>query len=143
LSHIKKEHMQIIDSAKDYEEAISIAAQPLLNDDYITKDYIQQMYDTIENFGTYIVLADKFALPHARPSESVKKTGLSLLVLKDAVDLKGNPINLFVVLAAKDSTSHQEILSSLAEFLMEKQNIEDVIAATSIDEIEQILKERW
>ena len=143
MTNVKKEHMQIIDSAEDYENAIEIAAQPLLDDGYITKDYVQQMFDTIEKFGTYIVLADKFALPHARPSEAVKKTGLSLLVVKEAVDLKDNPVNLFIVLAAKDSSTHQDTLASLAEFLMEPKNIDDVINADSVDQIKTIIDERW
>lgn len=143
MGHIKKAHMQIIDSASDYEEAISKAAQPLVDDDYITKDYIKQMLESIETYGTYIVLADKFALPHARPSSAVKKTGLSLLVIKDGVDLKDNPINLMIVLAAKDAESHREILQSLATFLMEKENIDAVIKCHSIDEIHSLLEERW
>ncbi len=143
LAHIKKEHIQIVKSVENYEMAITKAAQPLVNDDYITEDYIQQMLDAIEEHGTYIVLADKFALPHARPSEAVKKTGLSLLVVQDGVDLKDNDIYLFIVLAAKDSTTHTKALQSLANFLMEKKNIETVINCESTEEIASILEERW
>lgn len=141
--NIKKKHMRIIEKTEDYKEAIRIAAEPLEKDDYITDDYIQAMIDAIDEHGPYIVLADKFALPHARPSEAVKETGLSLMVVKEPVDLKGNDINLFVVLAAKDSTSHTELLKSLANFLMDKKNIEDVISCESTDEIKKILDERW
>lgn len=143
MAHIKKEHMQIIDEVKNYEAAITKAAQPLVDDDYITEDYIEQMLASIEKHGTYIVLADKFALPHARPSEAVKKTGLSLMVVKEGFDLKDNDIYLLIVLAAKDATSHREILQTLAEFLMEKENIEAVIKCHTIDEIHNLLEERW
>jgi len=141
--NIKERHMQIAKNAKNHEEAIALAAKPLLEDGYITKDYIDEMIQAIEEHGPYIVLADEFALPHARPGESVKKTGLSLLVLKEPVDLKGNPVRLFVVLAAKDSSSHNEVLKALAEFLMEKKNIQDVIACENTEEIKKILDERW
>ncbi len=141
--NIPQSHMQIIENASNYEEAIQIASKPLLENDYITKDYIQAMIDSVEEHGPYIVLADDFALPHARPSEAVKKTGLSLLTVKDGVDLKGNTVKLFVVLAAKDSTSHNEALQSLAEFLMDKQNIQDVIACDRVQDIKKILDERW
>jgi len=143
MAKIKREHMQIIDTIDNYEAAIEKAAAPLYNDGYITHDYIKQMKDSIEEHGTYIVLADYFALPHARPSEAVKANGLSLLVVREGVDLKGNDIRLFIVLAAKDSTTHMETLQGLAEFLMDKQNIHDVINAESKTHIEQILDERW
>ncbi len=141
--NIPESHMQIIRSAKNYEEAIRVASKPLLEYDYITEEYVQAMIDSIEEHGPYIVLADDFALPHARPSEAVKETGLSLLTVKEGVDLKGNTVKLFVVLAAKDSSSHNEMLQSLAEFLMDKQNIKDVVACNTVKDIKTILNERW
>ncbi len=143
MPHIKKKHMQIVDSSESYEKAIALAAKPLVDEGYITENYINQMLESIEKFGTYIVLADEFALPHARPSEAVKKTSMSLLVVKEGVDLKGHDVKLFIVLAAKDSTTHTEVLQSLASFLMEKQNIKDVINAENVDDIESILEKRW
>lgn len=143
MAHIKREHMQIIDSIDSYEAAITHAAQPLVDDGLITHEYIDQMLQSIEEHGTYIVLTDYFALPHARPSDAVKENALSLLVVREGVDLIGNDIRLFIVLAAKDSTTHMETLQSLAEFLMNKQNIYDVIEAKDTKTIEQILEERW
>ncbi len=140
---IKSEHMQIVNSQDSYQEAIRLAAKPLLDDGYITEKYIDDMIQALQDYGPYIVLADEFAMPHARPSEAVKETGLSLLVVKDGVDLMDNHVKLFIVLAAKNSTDHTELLGSLAEFLMEKENIKDVINSDDIKTIQNILKERW
>ncbi len=140
---IDKDHMQIIDSASDYGEAIRTAAKPLERDGYITDTYIDEMIEALEEHGPYIVLAEEFALPHARPSEAVKETALSLLTVKNGVDVKGHFVRLFIVLAAKDSTSHNRLLQGLAEFLMEPKNIQDVIACNTTDEIDHILEERW
>ncbi|MFW5913873.1 MAG: PTS sugar transporter subunit IIA [Bacillota bacterium] len=143
VKSIKPEHMQIVESQESYEEAIRLASKPLLEDGYITEDYIDDMLQALKDYGPYIVLADEFAMPHARPSESVKKTGLSLLVVKDGVDLLDNHVKLFIVLAAKNSTDHTDVLGSLAEFLMEKKNIQDVINSDSVEDIQKILNERW
>lgn len=140
---IKMDHMQIIESQDAYEDAIRLAAQPLLKNGYITEQYIEDMLQALKDYGPYIVLADEFAMPHARPSEAVKETGLSLLVVKDGVDLMDNHVKLFIVLAAKNTTDHTEVLGSLAEFLMEKQNIKDVVNSDSVEAIQKILNERW
>jgi len=118
---IPQSRIQIIQTSDDYKNAIRLAAMPLVNENYI----------------------HDFALPHAQPSELVLETGLSLLVIKEGVDLLGQQIRLMIVLAAKNSTDHMDVLSGLAEFLMEPQNIQDVIHASSIHDIKQILDERW
>lgn len=140
---IKPEHMQIVETQESYQDAIRLAAKPLLDDGYITEQYIEDMLQALKDYGPYIVLADEFAMPHARPSEAVKQTGLSLLVVKNGVDLMDNHVKLFIVLAAKDNNDHTEMLGSLAEFLMEKQNIKDVVSSDSVDSIQTILNERW
>ncbi len=140
---IPKHRLQIIDYTDDYKTAITKAAQPLLKDGYITEAYIDEMIDALEEFGPYIVLADEFALPHARPSESVKKTGLALLVIKDGVDVLGEKVHVMIVLAAKDKTAHLEMLQSLSEFLMEKQNIQDIKACSKVEDIDKLLEKRW
>lgn len=140
---IRPEHMKIVESQDSYEDAVRLAAKPLLDDGYITEQYIDDMLQALKDYGPYIVLADEFAMPHARPSEAVKETGLSLLVVKNGVDLMDNHVKLFIVLAAKDNNDHTEMLGSLAEFLMEKQNIKDVVSSDSVDSIQKILNERW
>lgn len=140
---IKHEHIHIEDSAENYEDAIRLAAAPLIKDGYIQDAYIDDILESLEKNGPYIVVADYVALPHAQPSEKVLKNGLSLLLLKEPVDLKDNPIHVFIVLAAKDSTAHLSSLQSLAVFLMEKENIDALIGANSVPGIQKVLEERW
>lgn len=140
---IKHEHIHIEDSAENYEDAIRLAAAPLIEDGYIQDAYIDDILESLEKNGPYIVVADYVALPHAQPSKKVLKNGLSLLLLKEPVDLKDNPIHVFIVLAAKDSTAHLSSLQSLAVFLMEKENIDALIGANSVPGIQKVLEERW
>lgn len=140
---IQRKHMQVVERVKDYKEAITHAALPLVNDDYISEAYIAQMIDSLETHGPYIVLADDFALPHARPSHAVKKTGLSLLVVGEGVDVLGHNVHVFIVLAAKDNTTHVALLGGLAEFLMEKENIQALKRCSTVEALDTTLQERW
>src|SRR5699024_5870220 len=89
--------------------------------------------------GPYIVLKDYFALPHARAGDGVNEMGMSLLTLDTPVDLKGNPVKIFLVLAAVDSSSHLDALSEISELLMNEDNYQMFLNG-SLDEIYQLIK---
>src|SRR5690554_4331485 len=111
--------MQHAERVTDWQEGIALAAKPLLESGVIEPSYIDSMIQSVEDNGPYIVLKDYFALPHAKAGEGVNKVGMSLLTLDEAVDLKDNPVKVFLVLAAVDSAAHLEALSELSELLMD------------------------
>ncbi|EGT3954200.1 BglG family transcription antiterminator [Clostridioides difficile] len=120
---INTERVNIIKSVRDWKEAIKIASKPLLEDNSIEELYIENMIKSVEKYGPYIVLADRFALPHASSKEGVNKLAMSLLIVEDEVDLLGKPVNIFMVLAAVDNTTHIRALASLSEMMYEEENV--------------------
>ncbi|WP_131019320.1 BglG family transcription antiterminator, partial [Clostridioides difficile] len=66
---INAERVNIIKNVRDWKEAIKIASKPLLEDNSIEELYIENMIKSVEKYGPYIVLADRFALPHASSKE--------------------------------------------------------------------------
>ncbi|CAM5545733.1 Ascorbate-specific PTS system EIIA component OS=Lysinibacillus sphaericus OX=1421 GN=LS41612_15885 PE=4 SV=1 [Lysinibacillus sphaericus] len=89
---LQSETIQITNEVANWQDAIRIAASPLLQQNKIEKRYIQAMIDSIEHHGPYVVLTPKVAIPHARPSDGVNELSMSLLVLQKPVYL--DPINL-------------------------------------------------
>jgi mannitol/fructose-specific phosphotransferase system IIA component (Ntr-type) len=140
---IPQELIQIARSASTYQAAIQLACTPLIQQGYIEASYVSRIFDAIETFGPYIILADEFALPHAEPGNDVLQTGFSVLVLENPVDLLGQPVSVMIVLASINSTDHIERLKSLATFLMESTNLEDLRSCRSVKEIHRLLQERW
>lgn len=118
-NYLTKDNMQHVKSVNEWEEAIKLAAKPLLEKKIIETVYIDNMIQSVKDNGPYIVLKDYFALPHAKAGEGVNEVGMSLLTLEDPVDLEGNPVKIFLVLAAVDSSTHLEALSELSELLMD------------------------
>lgn len=114
-------HIQHIESVSDWKEAIVAASQPLLNEKRIEQSYVDSMIKSVEINGPYIVLADYFALPHAAAGDGVNQLSMSLLVLDDPADLKGNPVTIFLVLAAIDNESHLEALAEISELLADEE----------------------
>lgn len=137
---ITKDKIEVVQHVQDWKEAIRLAAQPLLRDGTIEDEYIDQMIESVLTHGPYIVLADRFALPHASNAKAVHKLGMSILVVKDEVDLEGKPVNLFAVLATTDNTSHMKALASLSEILYDQENI-NTICEGDADKIMQLIEQ--
>jgi len=127
--------IQTRDYVENWERAIEIASQPLLYKNIIEQKYIGNMIQSVYDNGPYIVLNDYFALPHAKAGVGVNEVGLSLLVVDEPVDLEGNPVKIFLVLAAKDSDSHLEVLS---EILMDEDHFNTFLSGDK-SEIKDVL----
>lgn len=136
---LPKSRMKNVDKVNNWEEAIKVASKPLLEEEIIEEKYIQAMINSVNENGPYIVLKDFFALPHAKAGEGVNEQGMSLLTLDEEVDLKGNSVKVFMVLAAADSNSHLEALSDLSTLLMDDE-IYEIFISGNLDKINEVLE---
>lgn len=72
---LKLENVQVVDSARDWEDAVRIAVTPLVKGGYVEERYIDGIIDNAHELGPYFVLVPNLALLHARPEQGViKKT---------------------------------------------------------------------
>lgn len=142
---LKEELIQQVDSVRTWQDAVGLAAQPLLAHGYIEESYIQAMIASINETGPYIVLAPKVAVPHASPDAGVHQLGISLLQVKEPVDFSEDDdddkkVQLIFVLAAVDSTAHLRALQELALILDDEEAIDSLIAASDPREILAIIE---
>ena len=142
---LKEELIQQVDRVSTWQDAVGLAAQPLLAHGYIEESYIQAMIASINETGPYIVLAPKVAVPHASPDAGVHQLGISLLQVKEPVDFSEDndddkKVQLIFVLAAVDSTAHLRALQELALILDDEEAIDSLIAASDPREILTIIE---
>ena len=140
---LEKENIQINSQRLNWEEAIRLSAQPLLDKKKIEEGYIQAMIDKVKEHGPFINIGDHLALPHARPEEGVIEKGMALLKLEHPVNLLDDPdrpISVFICLAASDNTTHLEALMGLTKVLSKKEKLQALIHATSVEEIYSLLE---
>ena len=119
--YLPEKHIQTDETVADWRSAVKLASQPLLDEALITSEYIEAMIQSVEENGPYMVLADYFALMHARPGEGVLEQSMSLLVTKQPIDLEGKPVRIFLVLAAADNESHLESLKEIMAIFMDEE----------------------
>lgn len=142
LEILSADKIQILDKVETWEQAITIAANPLLTQDYFESSYVTAMIDSVKELGPYIVIAPEIAIAHARPNDDVKHIGLSLLKLNQHINFseEGHFASLIFVLSAIDNDGHLAILRSLATKLGDQDIVNKLLAAQEINEIVNIFK---
>lgn len=136
------DNVKISDDILSWKEAINLSAKPLLDDDYISKDYLDAIYHNIDEFGPYIDFGFELAVPHARPEFGVKKTGVSLLKLNNSINLmndSNHPIKIIITFCSVDNTSHIDILKKISEIFGDQNKLIRIKNANSVDEILNII----
>ena len=84
---IRRNDIQILDKCDSWEEAIQIAAAPLLNAGKIEQRYVLTMIDAVRTLGTYMVLLPETAFVHAGNDSGIFEDCCSLLVLRHPIIL--------------------------------------------------------
>lgn len=139
---LNKSTINILENVKDWQDSINIVSKPLIKNKIIEKRYVDAIFKTHEDLGPYYVLAPGIAMPHARPEQGSNGMGLSLLIVKNGVNfnsLENDPVYIIVMLAAKDSDSHIELISSLSDLLDNEQDI-NVLKNGSLEEIIKVIE---
>lgn len=130
--------------AKDWEEAIRKSSEILLKRGSIEPRYVEEMIKVIKEKGPYIVISHHVALAHTRPECGVNEMGLSFTLLKTPVIFGAesfDPVKLIITLAATDNESHLDLLSELAEVLMDDERMNALFEAKTEKSFYKILTE--
>jgi len=135
--------IQFESSVSTWEEAIIMSAQPLLEGEYVDQGYIDAMIDSVNEYGPYIVIAPKVAMPHARPETGSKKIGYSILKLEQPIGFSEEPehqVELLVALSCVNAESHLEILQFIVEVLSDSERFDSALKATTKTELLDIFQ---
>ena len=144
LEKISEENISIGVHATDWEDAIRKSAQYLLETKKIENSYIDAMIETVHKIGPYIVLGNHVALAHARPECGVNQLSVHFTTLNPPVPFgseKFDPVSLVITLAAVDADSHLEVISELANVLMDEENVDKLVESKNASEFLRLLNE--
>ncbi|MBI9000730.1 PTS sugar transporter subunit IIA [Corynebacterium sp. CCM 9185] len=128
--------------ARDWREAIRRAGELLVSTDATDAGYTDEMIGTVEENGPYIVIAPGVAFAHARPSRSVHRTALSLIVLTDPVSFghpSNDPVDIVVALSATDPDTHVKAMKVLARGLGSEELRAALREAATADEVIELI----
>ncbi|MDP2813387.1 MAG: PTS sugar transporter subunit IIA [Erysipelotrichaceae bacterium] len=139
---LNKDTIELSVVAENWKEAITRGGELLIRKGFIKKSYIDEMIDSVNQLGPYIVVMPGVAFAHAKPSESVLCNGLSLVRFETPVEfgnVKNDPVSVMFTIAAVDDKKHMDELQSLAMLLMQDENIEKLMNSSK-EEIIQLIE---
>lgn len=142
LFYFLREENIIFETEKmeNWEDAIKKGFEPLLLGRYIEESYYKNIIDIINNFGSYMVVSEGLAIPHAENMNNIYKSGISLLYLKHPVIFPGNKkVNLLFCLSAIDKKDHVQSLEDIIRLEEEFSFREKMADINSKEEITKIL----
>lgn len=137
---LPRDQIQVAEALENWQAAVKLAGEPLLRQKFITEEYIQSMIDSVKEHGPYMVIADYFALMHAKPGVGVNRQSMSLLVVNEPVNMLEKPVKIFLVLAAKDNRSHLESLQNIMAIFMDEEKFQ-VVLEGNIEAIAQLFNQ--
>lgn len=133
---LTEKNIIINQKVENWEEAIRLAGK-ILVDNKITKvGYIDKMIENIKKFGSYVVVGENLAIPHSRSDETVLKTGMSLVVLKEPILFPENKkVQIILAFSSLDNKEHLNALAELTELITNYNLIENLLKAKNINQV--------
>lgn len=125
-----------------WQQAVTLACQPLEQQGVITADYANTIVKTTEQQGPWYILSPAFALPHARPEDGAicQQSHLSLLCLGEAVVFPGYPeVRLVIVLAAANGLQHIEMIQKLVCWLDDEERLSQLTNISGAGQLHALL----
>ncbi|UPV79606.1 PTS sugar transporter subunit IIA [Bacillus rugosus] len=138
---LAKENIKLNQTVSSKEEAIKMAGQTLIDNGYVTEDYIGKMFEREETSSTF--MGNFIAIPHGteEAKNEVLHSGISIIQIPNGVKYgEGNTVKVVFGIAGKNN-EHLDILSNIAIICSEEENIERLISAKSEEDLIAIFNE--
>jgi PTS system mannitol-specific IIA component len=130
--------IRLAQHASDRDDAIRRCGQLLVEIGAVDPVYVDAMVARERSISTYI--GEGVAIPHGTmvAKDAVHRDALAVLQFPDGVDWDGHTVIVCVAIAARGN-GHTQILSELAEVLLEPDQALALRSATSPDEVLNLL----
>ncbi|MDD2978927.1 MAG: PTS sugar transporter subunit IIA [Hespellia sp.] len=118
-------NVKVDGKAANKEEAIRMVGQMLVDTGYVDPSYVDGMVEREKTFSTY--MGSGLALPHGveAAKKAVKASGIAVVVFQDGVDWGGETAEIVVGIAGVGD-EHLNILSNIAEVMMDDERVKDL-----------------
>lgn len=138
MSILKKENVVLNSNVASKEEAIREAGRLLVDGGYVAESYVDAMLEREEKASTY--MGNNIAIPHGtdEAKKFIETSGLSVVQVPNGVDFGKEDAKVVIGIAGAGD-EHLEILSQIAVFCSEVENVQKLADAQSEQEIVDLL----
>lgn len=138
---INQNYIQIKKQVSSWKEAMEIVAQPLLDNENVTSEYVDRVISQYNDQSIHIIFGGKIAVPHGMPDFGVNELGMSMLVINDPVKFGGLDVHVFMMLAPEDEKRHLKAMLQMTSLAADEDGIRRLAEANDKKEIIEVLKQ--
>jgi mannitol operon transcriptional antiterminator len=110
----------IVEEEIDWQTAISLCGDMLVTNGYVNEHYVESMIEAFENYGSYMVIDEGVAIPHAKNEDNVLQTGIVLTICKHPVSFNDeHHISSFFAFCSADHHEHLDALVAISNLISE------------------------
>ena len=140
LSDLLSENViKIVDEEMTWEEAIIQSCNIMENINAINRNYMESIFDIIEQNGFYSIIDGSFALLHGNCDIGVYKTSMSMIINKKKIKFGEKEVNIIFCLSSKDQKEHIPAIINLMKLEKTTDFIKYVLKADSSKEAHETL----
>lgn len=135
LSILSAENIVLNQAFATKEEAIRFTGKLLVDRGYVAPAYVEKMIEREEMTTTF--MGNFVAIPHGTDDakKEVKESGIAIIQVPEGVDFgDGNIVKLIIGIAGKGD-EHLDILSNIAIVVSEEENVEQIVKASTEEEV--------
>ncbi len=141
---IREDLIRLHVKANDWKDAVRLSAQPLVDDQIVTKNYVDEIINSVNEYGPYFVIAPHVALAHAPSKAGANELAMGITVLEPSIKFHNDdndPVSYVFTLSAPDSNSHLKAMQELV-YLLSDDNFYQVLSdSQNPSEILQYIKD--
>jgi mannitol/fructose-specific phosphotransferase system IIA component (Ntr-type)/galactitol-specific phosphotransferase system IIB component len=120
MKFLSIDNVLIIEEKIDWQTAISLCGDMLVTNGYVNELYVESMIEAFENYGSYMVIDEGVAIPHAKNEDNVFQTGIVLTICKHPVIFNGDHhISSFFAFCSADHHEHLDALVAISNLISE------------------------
>lgn len=128
---------------EDWKDAVRKSGEKLVERGYIEERYIDAMIQSIEEYGSYVVLSKGFAMPHAKVEDGSIRLGMYLIRLKNPVPFgveELDPVEFVCCLSVVDQKSYLKAFFNLVNMLKDEEYRKKLQDAKNSEEMTEIIE---
>ncbi|BBM35221.1 PRD domain protein [Pseudoleptotrichia goodfellowii] len=137
---LSEENIKLNTEVTNLNELIEFTGQVMINSGLVKEDYIEELKNQIAQYGKYILIGEKTILPHGQLLKNVKKTGFSLITLKEGIDFFGSEVKIVICLASRHTEEHLQAILELNGYLKNSDFEKELLNKKTSKEVMDYLK---
>ncbi|MBO0958682.1 BglG family transcription antiterminator [Neobacillus sp. MM2021_6] len=125
---LPSEFIQLRDQVETWQEAITIACEPLVKSNIVKPSYVTMLIEENDHKQIYSFLGSKMAIPHGAPEKGVMADAFAMLILKQPVEFaNGHKVSIVTPLAIYNQNRHLKALAQLVELAEDEEKISKLL----------------